>query len=477
MHYQENNTTLIAGAGLTGLMSALKLSKLKPNQKIIVFDKASGLGGKYSSFTYSDDFIFDNGMHVIYESCNPEVDDLYREIIPDEGWNIYKKNEKDIAGLYFRGRLQNYSHYMDLRSLAPNEFQFFTGSFFDNLNNSIKLDPRTFRNCAEFLRGQFGKEIYSNFHFPILKRMYGLCPEELHTFASKITALERIILFDPKLMLELMESSSIRSRLAFPDQLNLPDIRLNDQKALYPKKFGMIYFVEKLKKTLLDRGVQLMTESKISEIKIEKFKISEVTIASNEGNATSIPVENVLWTLGWPSIANELKIKFSDLEFQRGPEIIYVNLIFDAPINADRLYYFYCYDEGFATFRVTNYSNYCSDAISKKGFPVCVEIWPSKIGLEINQLNEEACVKLAVNELEKFGVININHKLIFSRMQASSERFPMPSLLNSNSVEKIKSRVLDLNLKNIYVTGVMSENDLFFLPDILNHSFSKLKEL
>jgi len=277
-------------------------------------------------------------------------------------------------------------------------------------------------------------------------------------------------------MLELMKSSAIASRLAYPDQLNLPDIRLNDQKALYPKKFGMIYFVEKLKETLLERGVQIHTESSISEIKTEKSSITQVTLSSNKGILNRIPVENVLWTIGWPSIANELKIQVSDVEFQKGPDIIYVNLIFNSPINADRLYYFYCYDEGFATFRVTNYSNYCSDAYSKKGFPICVEIWPGKIGLNINKLNEESYVKLAINELKKFGVIDSDHKLIFAKAQAGTERFPMPSLINVNSMEEIKNRVLSLNLKNIHVTGVMSENNLFFLPDILNHSFSKLKE-
>ena len=49
--------------------------------------------------------VFDHGMHLIYESCNPDVDDLYREVMDEQDWHIYAKNEKDIAGLFFWGRL------------------------------------------------------------------------------------------------------------------------------------------------------------------------------------------------------------------------------------------------------------------------------------------------------------------------------------------------------------------------------------
>ena len=35
---------IIAGAGLTGLMAALMLSKKKPKKKIIIFERSSSLG-------------------------------------------------------------------------------------------------------------------------------------------------------------------------------------------------------------------------------------------------------------------------------------------------------------------------------------------------------------------------------------------------------------------------------------------------
>jgi len=63
-------------------MCALKLRKIHPNKPIVVFDKSAQVGGMYGSVNYKEGHIFDHGMHVIYESCNAEIDDLYREIMP-----------------------------------------------------------------------------------------------------------------------------------------------------------------------------------------------------------------------------------------------------------------------------------------------------------------------------------------------------------------------------------------------------------
>ena len=234
---------IIAGAGLTGLMAALILSKKKLKKKIIIFEKTSSLGGKNQSIIYPNNEIFDFGMHLIYESCNSNVDNLYKEILNEDEWHIYEKNEKDIAGLFFQGKLQEYSHYVDLRSFDETEKKNFIKSFFFNLNKTENLIAK---NALDYLNNQFGEYIVSKIHAPILKRMYGKELKDLDTFAIKATALERIILFDANTMIDLMKSSKIRSRLAFPDQLNLPPIRENSQKALYPKKFGMSNFVKGL---------------------------------------------------------------------------------------------------------------------------------------------------------------------------------------------------------------------------------------
>jgi len=462
---------IIAGAGLTGLMAALMLSKKKPKKKIIIFDKSSSLGGKNQSIIYPNNEIFDFGMHLIYESCNSNVDNLYKEILDEDEWHIYEKNEKDIAGLFFQGKLQEYSHYVDLRSFDETEKKNFTKSFFFNLNKTENLIAK---NALDYLNNQFGEYIVSKIHVPILKRMYGKELKDLDTFAIKATALERIILFDANIMIDLMKSSKIRSRLAFPDQLNLPPIRENSQKALYPKKFGMNNFVKRLIKLLENYGVEFFTETHLNNVIIEHGKIKEISF-KNKNKA--FKVKKLLWSVGWPSLAKELNVDISDLSFEKGPETFFLFLKFDRPLDMGRLYYFYCYDENFLSFRVTNYANYCPDAVKNGQYPLCVEIWPGKINRSKNDIAEKECLEIVFNELKKFKIINDDHNLTFSKMETNVGQFPMPSTLNKCLIKEINIRISRLKIDNLINLGVMANDGLFFIPDIMNDTYEKLKDL
>lgn len=469
--HDSGDVVVIAGGGLTGLMCALKLKQLHPGSKIVVFDRSAQVGGMYASILYTEGIRFDNGMHVIYESCNPEVDDLYMEIMPETEWNIYENNDKDIAGLFFKGQLQTYSHYVDLRSFSQELKETFVGSLLLNLSARQVDNPKS---AMDFLRNQFGEEVVRVVHWPILKMMYGVDPEKLDVFATKATALERVILFDPATMLDLMGSVKLRARLAFPDQLNLPQLRKNTQRALYPKKFGMSHFIDKLQMRLESMGVEILTKTDMSGIHQSEGRINCVTLTSKEWGSRTFNVSRLLWTAGWPSLAKQLGVDLSDLTFQRGPDMIFINLVFDHPLMMERLYYFYCYDEGFASFRVTNYSSYCPAAAKSGYFPVCVEFWPSKIGKKVAELGREECVRLAIDELRRFGVIGLDHKLVFSRVENNVGEFPMPTLNNTAALQVVRTRVAEQKLENLSVAGVMADDGLFFIPDILNDAFSKL---
>jgi protoporphyrinogen oxidase len=464
---------LIVGGGLTALMSALKLKKLNPDKEIVVFDKSNQLGGMYGGLTYPDDVCFDYGMHVIYESCNPEIDDLYREVMAEEEWNIYENNDKDIAGLFFKGRLQTYSHYVDLRSFSEVDKKNFISSLLIQLDSANIASPRT---AMDYLRNQFGKDLVDFVHKPILKRMYGIDPEDLDLFAIKATALERVILFDTDTMLDLMSSSKLRARLAFPDQLKLPPVRNNTQKALYPKKFGMSHFIEKLRKHIQSMGVQILTETSISKVIQDEGLIDSVSLTNKEWGERIVYVDRMLWTAGWPSLALQLGLNISDLTFHKGLEIVFVNLIFNRPLLMERLYYFYCYDEEFASFRVTNYANYCPDAAKKDWFPIGIELWPSKIGRKAAGIDEDECIRLAVDELKRFGIIGSDHKLMFAKTERNVGEFPMPSIENTKSLRTIRTRVENQKIANLTVAGVMANEGLFFIPDILNDVFPKLHD-
>ena len=470
----NNKTTVIAGAGLTGLMCALKLITDNPKAKIVIFDSAIHAGGMYSSLIYPNGAVFDHGMHVIYESCNPEVDELYRIVMPERDWNIYEHNEKDIAGLYYQGKLQTYSHFMDLRSFSRLKRDEFLASIIEATGVSESSENP---NALDFLRNQFGNGVVEQVHSPLLERMYGVNPEMLHPFMIKATALNRVIIVDKGVALQLMEAPALRSRIAYPDQLRLPYIRENNQKALYPKKFGLKGFVDKLVQRLCSSGVTVHTSTTVKNISFSGTEIDRIELMTNTGLKIALEVDYLIWSAGLPSLAKSMGQTTSNFCFDKGPGSIYVNLLLDKLPDMERLYYFYCYDDNFATFRVTNYVNYCANAQSHLGVPLCVELWPSKAGLEKSKVSPDQAVALAVSELKQFGVINEHYKVLFSAVEKNSGDFPLVTLKNNANFELIRSQIKNLEMKNLINIGLMSDSGIFFLSDVLNHAFRELRNV
>ena len=143
----------------------------------------------------------------------------------------------------------------------------------------------------------------------------------------------------------------------------------------------------------------------------------------------------------------------------------------------DRLYYFYCYDPNFSTFRVTNFSNYCPDACRSGRYPICIEIWPSKLGLDKTHISKDQAVKIALQEIASFGIIDDTHKVLFSSAEKSIGDFPVLTKRNSSNFQKIRCRINEHGVKNLLNVGLMAESGLFFLPDVLNHAFSEIKSI
>jgi protoporphyrinogen oxidase len=465
---------VVAGAGMTGLMCALQLRKEHPNKPIVVFDKSTHIGGMYSSIEYdTEGYIFDHGMHVIYESCNAKIDNLYREIMPIADWHIYEGNEKDIAGLFFNGKLQDFSHYVDLRLCPKEQWQSYIADFFTNLEQNSDSDSKT---AMEYLRAHFGRVIAEDIHSKLLSNLYKIDPEVIDIFAIKATALERVIMFDKELMIDLMKSDFIRTRLAFPDQINLPPYRANTQKALYPKKFGMQGFLNRFRDKLHEQNIEILTGVDIQKLQCDNSHITHIKLSNTEKSSYEIPVETLVWTAGWSALASSLNMDISDLKFQRGPRIIYINLVLDRPPIMGRLYYFYCYDSGFGSFRVTSYSNYCPNACQDGKYPVCVEFWPSRIGLNADETTDEQLIQLAIGELKEIGIIQ-DHQVIFAKAENLKSEFPLPSIVNTKNLQEIRTRISKENIKNLTVAGIMAEDGLFFISDILNDAFKKISKI
>ena len=53
----------------------------------------------------------------------------------------------------------------------------------------------------------------------------------------------------------------------------------------------------------------------------------------------------------------------------------------------------------------------------------------------------------------------------------------MPTCNNISSLRAIREGILDLDLQNLSILGILAKDDLFFQTDVLTHLFDTLNEL
>jgi protoporphyrinogen oxidase len=469
----NNRYTIIAGGGLSALMLARMIKLYRdPGANIILVEKDENTGGQYGSYDYKEFGYFDIGMHIYYESCIPEIDKIFTELLPEDEWNILEGNNKDIQGLFYNGKLQKDTPCVDLRNLPEEQWIKYVSDIFLTIKeNQNKTLPE---NCSAYdvLVHHFGKALTDDIFVPVLTKLYLTHPDKLDELATLFTPLTRIALFDTELMLDLMKSDQIRARIAYPDQLTLPAYRTNPYRGFYPKRFGMFRVLEKLRSALESDGVRFLTSSVISCLELDGSKATSVTVKNNNGAEEKIWVNEIFWAAGLPSLAHSLKTDMSDLvNEKKQTESMYVNLLFDKLPEMGKLYYFFCFDKGYRAFRVTNYINYCPGAAENRGYPVCIELW----ALPGDSKADADIISLAVSELKSFGVIDDTYSLLFSKVEKlKGFGFPLPSVKNINNMKTTGERIQERGIKNIIPTGVLSGKNVFFIKDVLIDTYNKV---
>jgi protoporphyrinogen oxidase len=464
-----NSNIVISGGGLSSLIIAKLLLKRFPESNIHLIEKENVIGGQFGSINYGNNQIFDFGMHIYYESCIEEIDELFYESLPFNEWNVLEGNLKDVAGLFYNNKLQTLTPYIDLRNFSEEKKNEYICEIFKNIELTINTKEPENTNSYEIIKHRFGEKICKEIFSPIFYKLYKTDLENLDEIATRLTTINRLALFSEDLMLELNKSDVIRERLCFPNQFNMPNYRKSNQRGFYPKKFGMFAVLEKIKCDLENKGVKFHLSDSICDIEIKEKRVKSISLTS--GNKLE-NIDSLLWTSGLPPLAKLLNINVSDLDYDtQKNKAYYVNLTFNKNPEMDKLYYFYCFDEGFKTFRVTNYYNYCNDAASRGGFPICVEVWNNE-----NDLNDlDSIINNTLDELRKFGIIDSDFQVLFSRATpVLGAGFPLPSCNNINFMNTIRDRISNVNISNLIQMGVYSSPNVFFIKDVLTDSLNKI---
>ena len=467
---------IIIGGGFSGMVTAYFASKFFKNQKIILIEKNSTLGGLYNSVSFNKKFIFDHGMHLFYQCRNTLINNFYFKILKKSEWNILKGVKKDIAGNFYNDKLNTNSPYINIDEINSQDKL----SFFEDICKNIKKKEGISKNninkensLDKYYLNKFGKNLTYKIIDPIIKKLWGFDLKKIDVVASKIVLLDRIILFNKKIANHLIKFDFFRSRIAYPNQIQLPKKYQSKQTyGLYPKKFGMFNVIKKLEKILYNSKIEIYLNTSINSFLIKKNKINELDIKNEKNSKKITNISKIFWTVPIFGLIPLLKLKTKGLKFDQNKKQIFVYLLSKERPKMNNNYYFMCFDKGYATFRVTSYFEYCKDAKKVNNlYPICMELHFENGDQKLDYK------KIALKELSKFKIVkNINSiKYVFT--EKAFGFFPIMTKKNTGAIKKIKKMINKKDIKNLFLGTQSPEKGIFFMHNILDQNIDLLYKL
>lgn len=458
----DSNQRLVIGGGIAGLLSAYLLKKKFPNEEIILIEKEKQLGGLLKTFDYGKEIgKFDYGIHTVYETGNPELDELILSILPKNEWIKLSGVLRDYGGTYINKVMQSNSPYVDLRNLPEEELKIFHDDFLANFET--QKEENNTDNAQEYLTRKYGAKITAGVFEIIAHKIYGKPLKELHSFFAKLLPLERIVLFNNEEMEARGASKEIRDSIAFPNQKEMPAHLIATKSAYYPKQYGMYRFVEAFQKKLKELGVTILEGTSLASLNesyAEAFKGEEKLSFTN--------VKKLYWTSGIvPAYLNLIGKDLSSFQLDKPVKTCFVNLVLNQKPKVDGMYYVYNMEEHFLTHRLSCPSSFCPASYADGKYRLTVEV------ILNSDLSEDEIEKRIKHELILMEVCK-EKNILFSKVEFSNGGYPTISTQNIKALQTIKNIVKE-EYKNIEFFGLMSQENLFLQVDILSDIFKRLR--
>lgn len=457
---------VVVGGGIAGMLAALLLAE-QCGLKVVLVERESQVGGHLCCFDYGDFGVFDHGMHNMYETGIATLDELLIGLLPKEEWHFLEGSARDLAGAIFNGVVQHHTPFPDLRSLDSEKFNSCMLGFFQQLEAP---ESTIHNNAWEYIRARLGADISETID-TILRKQFGKRAQELAPFAIHLTTLSRVVMFSEKTFSNLIESSMLRDRMAWPEQRTLPAKWESGRKAYYPRKYGMYRVINALLKRLRSADVEILTNTQVQSLEVCDRRVKHLTL-DREGISLKITPQQLIWSSGLPTISQLLDLDPSGYRFDAPRKTVVVSLLLSHPPQMGDLYYLYCYEPGCHTFRITNFTGYCEDAPRAGGWPISVELLMDAPLPSLDEIKT-----LVIKELKQFKIIASNEDVIFSAVEPLASGFPMPTVNNFKALSDMRARINGMEISNLTLLGILSEENIFFQRDVLAQTWNKLMSL
>lgn len=467
------NKSIIIGSGISGLLRAYYLASKKETE-VIIIEKNSEVGGLLRKLDYGDEYgVFDYGMHNIMETGIKELDDFIFSLLDRDDWQILDGENRDLAGIYYAGTLQKNTPYFDLRNLRKQDYEKAVVEFFSNLKGEdSKILSKTELSAEEYANDRFGKYIASKTIIPSVEKIYQKPASDLDYMATILTPMTRVALFEAPLLNDLIKSDILRSKLAYSPQKELPLNFSSGRKAYYPRNYGMYRVIESLVEKLKRLNVVFKLSSEIRHINLKGNRIDSISLIEGGNHIEIDKIQKFVWTGGNPLLGKMLGVNFTGLKYDKPLKTIVVSVLLDKPLDMGGLFYFFCYENGFHTYRLNDFNAYCSGAQRNGLYPISIELLISDRQIEKLKLSFE---EIAISELKRFDILQKGTKIVFAKAEPLDSGFPMPSRNNINAIKHVRNQINDMNIENVEMIGILANDNQFFQTDVLIDVYQKSK--
>lgn len=438
---------VIIGGGPAGLTAAYELINQNNDYDIVLLEESNELGGISKTVEYNGNRM-DIGGHRFF-SKDDRIMNLWSEVMPVQGKPAYdyKKLDKSIelskngpdpetqdnvmlvrqrvSRIYYKGKFFDYPISLKWDTIKNMGFLTTVCAGFSYLKACIFKKKET--NLENFYINRFGKKLYSMFFESYTEKLWGRHPSEISADWGR----QRVKGISVKVVIKDMFNKLIGNKSNKNSETSLIE------QFWYPK-FGPGQLWERFAEIFTQSGGKILLSHKVSKINVKNGKIESVVCKTDNADEvisgdifiSSMPVKDLINSID--NVDEEIKTVSNGLPYR---DFVTVGLLLKklniknntviktlGDIVPDCWIYVQESDVKFVRIQIfNNWSPYmvkCPDDTVWIGLEyVCDEkdsIWT---------MSDDECIKLAINDLVKMGLID-KKDIIDSHREKVKKAYP-----------------------------------------------------
>jgi len=357
----EKFDLLIIGGSLAGLLGAVLAKSRNPHWSVALVEKEDVLGGNLVGADALDDH-FELGTHLLQETGVAEIDRLLRESVDPTQLLALDSQVGDRVGTIRGGRIFENTGYpavleqdQTLARVILDEIIQITGRHEAPITSISNLRSTPLMEAAI---QWFGESAWSSVIRPIISAKFG-STDSLTGFVLELANLSRLQIASEEIWQRNSHIDGFRARVAFPQQLQLPEIFRHNRKTLYSREYGNRDFISGLMESCTSLGVSLMSSCAIVNLDPNARSVT----LSRDGKMAEFRYKRAISCLGVSATARLLG-RSAEVEQRRIP-LHLVHLVLNKPMPSS-VSYFYDHDPESSIFRVTNYAAFSGRSDDKR---------------------------------------------------------------------------------------------------------------